>query len=179
MSNTQYGFTAVLMNSIEEARDARNALKNLEENRLLELEDVVIAHKHFSQVRLDKMVNWGLPGAIGGAWLGILVSAIVSIATGGVGTGIVVAGAVGGVGTGLAVGLLADVGIPDAKMISIVNAINGDGAVLFVLAKTENSEEVLDRMAGFGGEVISSTLSADTVRKINTALNSSGLDLAK
>jgi uncharacterized membrane protein len=174
MSSTQYNFTALLMNSVEEARDARNALQNLEKNGLLELEDVVIAHKHFGEVRLDQMVKWGVPGAIGGAWLGMLVTAIVSIATGGVGTGIVIAGAVGGLGTGLAAGLLADVGIPDAKMISIVNAISGDGAVLFALAKTENSEKVLDRMAEFSGEVISTTLSADTERKINTALNSDG-----
>ena len=174
MSNTQYDFTALLMNSTEDARDARSALHKLAENRLLDLEDVVIAHKHFGEVRLDKMVNWEVPGAIGGAWLGLLVTAIVAIATGGLGTGIAIAGAVGGLGAGFAVGLLADVGIPDAKMKSIVNAINGDGAVLFVLAKTENMEKVLDRMSGFSGEVISSTLSADTERKINAAFNSGG-----
>ena len=174
MSNTQYNFTALLMNSTGEAHDAKNVLQKLAENRLLELEDVVIAHKHYGEVKLDKMVNWGVPGAIGGSWLGMLVAAIVSIATGGVGSGIIIAGGVGGLGAGLAAGLLADVGIPDAKMKSIVNAISGDGAVLFILAKTENSEKVLDRMAGFGGEVISTTLSADTERKINTALNSGG-----
>jgi len=174
MSNTQYNFTALLMNSTGEAHDAKNALQKLAENRLLELEDVVIAHKHYGEVKLDKMVNWGVPGAIGGSWLGMLVAAIVSIATGGVGTGIVLAAGVGGLGVGLAAGLLTDVGIPDAKMKSIVNAISGDGAVLFVLAKTENAEKVLDRLAGFGGEVISTTLSADAERKINTALNSGG-----
>ncbi|WIY24424.1 DUF1269 domain-containing protein [Parasedimentitalea psychrophila] len=174
MSNTQYDFVAVLMNSTKEARDARNVLQKLAENKLLKLEDAVIAHKHYSEVQLDKMVDWEIPGAIGGAWLGILVSAIISLATGGAGTGIVIAGAAGGFGTGLAAGLLADVGIPDAKMKSIVNAVKGDGAVLFVLAKTENIGEVLDHMAGFSGEVISSTLSADTELQINNALNSSG-----
>jgi uncharacterized membrane protein len=144
----------------------------LAENRVLELEDAVIAHKYYGEVKLDKMVNWGVPGAIGGSWLGMLIAAIVSIATGGVGSGIIIAGGVGGLGAGLAAGLLADVGIPDAKMKSIVNAISGDGAVLFVLSKTENEEKVLDRLAGFGGEVISTTLSADTELKINTALNS-------
>ncbi len=67
---------------------------------------------------------------------------------------------------------MTDVGIPDAKMKGIVNAIKGDGAVLFVLAKTEDSEKVLERMAKFDGEVISTTLSPDTERKINAALKS-------
>jgi len=176
MSNTQHNFTAILMNSTGEAHDARNALQELAKNRVLELEDAVIAHKYYGEVKLDKKVNWGVPGAIGGSWLGMLVAAIVSIATGGVGSGIVIAGGVGGLGAGLAAGLLADVGIPDAKMKSIVNAISGDGAVLFILSKTEteNEEKILDRMARFDGEVISTTLSADTERKINTALNSGG-----
>jgi uncharacterized membrane protein len=174
MSNTQYDFTAVLMNSTREAHDVKNALQKLAKNRLLVIEDMVIAHKHYGEVKLDKMVNLGVPSAIGGSWLGMLVAAVVSIATGGVGSGIIIAGGLGGLGAGLAAGLLADVGIPDAKMKSIVNAINGDGAVLFLLSKTENEKKVLDRLTGFGGEVISTTLSADTERKINTALNSGG-----
>ncbi|WP_270920089.1 hypothetical protein [Parasedimentitalea psychrophila] len=92
MAKSQYDFTALLMNSTKEANDARHALHKLAENGLLDLEDAVIAHKHIGEVRLDQMVNWEVPGAIGGAWLGMLVTAIVSIATGGVGTGILLQG---------------------------------------------------------------------------------------
>ena len=80
MSNTQYDFPALLMNSFDEARDARNALQKMAENNLLELEDAVIAYKHFNEVRLDQMVNFGATEAIKGTWLGMLVGAIVSIA---------------------------------------------------------------------------------------------------
>lgn len=173
MSKNQYDFVAVLMDSAQEARGARHELQKLREKSLLELEDAVVSYKRYGKVELDKMVDWGLPGAIGGAWLGILVSALVAIATGGVGTGIVIAGTASGFGTGLAAGLLADVGIPDEEMKSITGALNGDGAILFVLAKSDNTETVLKHMAKFKGEVISSTLSADAEQKINAAFSSS------
>ena len=55
-------------------------------------------------------------------------------------------------------------------MSKTADALDSDKAILFVMGRTGAPDKVLERLAPFGGQVVTSNLSDDMDQKINEAL---------
>jgi uncharacterized membrane protein len=156
------------MDNLDTAREARVEMANMASEHLVQLEDAVVVYKQDGDVKLDQAVNLTAAGAMGGAWWGVLIGAIAGIATGG--AGLALAGMAGGAAGGALGGWFSDAGISDEMMKKTADALDADKAILFVMGRTGAPEKVLERLARFGGEVVTSNLSEDMDKKINDAL---------
>jgi uncharacterized membrane protein len=85
-----------------------------------------------------------------------------------------VAGSALGAATGAAAGRLVDYGISESLMKEIGTKVVPGTSALFVLFRKSNWEQVLDRIAEFGGTVMHSSLSAEAEAKLQTALEEGG-----
>lgn len=159
---------AILMDNIDTAREARVEMAKMANEHLVQLEDAVVVYKDGGDVKLDQAVNLTAAGAMGGAWWGVLIGAIAGIATGG--AGLALAGMAGGAAGGALGGWFSDAGISDEMMKKTADALENDKAILFVMGRTGAPDKVLERLAQFGGEVVTSNLSEDMDKKINDAL---------
>ena len=159
---------AILMDDLETARNARVEVANMASEHLVQLEDAVVVYKQDGDVKLDQAVNLTAAGAMGGAWWGVLIGAMAGILTGG--AGLAIAGMAGGAAGGALGGWLSDAGISDEMMKKTADALEHDKAILFLMGRTGAPDKVLERLAPFGGEVVTSNLSDDMDKKINDAL---------
>lgn len=164
---------AILMDNVTTAREARVEIANMASEHLVQLEDAVVVYKEDGDVKLDQAVNLSAAGAMGGAWWGVLIGALAGVLTGGTGTALAAmmgAGAAGGAAGGALGGWLSDAGISDEMMKKTADALEHNKAILFVMGRTGAPDKVLERLATFGGEVVTSNLSDDVDQKINEAL---------
>ncbi|WP_299923544.1 DUF1269 domain-containing protein [uncultured Pelagimonas sp.] len=160
---------AIMMDDVETARNARMECAKLAQEHLLTLEDAVVVYKEEGEVKLDQAVNLTAAGAMGGAWWGVLIGAIAGVATGG--AGLALAGLAGGAAGGALSGWMSDAGISDELMKQTADALEGGKAILFIAGRTGAPDKVLERLKPFGGEVVTSNLTADADKKINAILS--------
>lgn len=168
---------AILMDNVETARNARVALADMASEHMVQLEDAVVVYKEDGDVKLDQAINLTTAGAMGGAWWGVLIGALAGLFTGGTSAALATmmgAGAAGGAAGGALSGWMSDIGISDEMMKKTADALDANKAILFVAGRTGAPDKVLANLAQFGGEVVTSNLTAEVDQKINDALQSNG-----
>jgi uncharacterized membrane protein len=150
------------------------SLQRLHEQFLLEIEDVAyITREENGKVKLHETVGvttiatrMGLVrGTIWGGLLGLLFFNPV--------LGMVAGGALGAAG-GAVTGKIMDYGIPESFMKELGQKVQPGTSALFILFRKDNWEQVLDRVAEFGGTVMHSSLSPEAEAKLQAVLTESG-----
>jgi uncharacterized membrane protein len=145
------------------AEEVRLALRRLQKDYLIDLEDAVVAVKDSKgKVKLHQAVNLTAAGVIGGGFWGSLIGLIFLNP---------LLGAAVGAAAGAASGALSDVGINDNFMKELASNLNPGTSALFVLVRKATPDKVLEELKGSGGKVLKTSLSHEDEEKLQAALN--------
>ncbi len=154
---------AIAYPSLTQAEDTRTKFLALQQEYLLELEDIVIAHKRADgKVKLHQAVDLTTSGAVQGSFLGLLVGVLFLNPLLGVALG---------AASGAVAGALADLGINDDMMKTMGEHLQPESAIVFVLAKDLNLERVTTALEGSGGKLIKTSLTHLDADLLQEALN--------
>ncbi len=153
---------AVVYDSEEIAKNALAELGNLQKQKLISLEDAVIATNQDGKIKLDQGLNLTGAGALGGAFWGGLVGLIFLMP---------LAGMAIGAATGAITGKLTDYGIDDSFVKELATKVEPGKAALFTLIRDSTPDKVIEQMKQFGGHILQSNLSNEDEAKLQAALN--------
>jgi uncharacterized membrane protein len=153
---------AIVYDSEQTAKSALAELGNLQKQKLISLEDAVIATNEGGKIKLDQGISLASAGALGGAFWGGLIGLIFLMP---------LAGMAIGAATGAITGKLTDYGIDDNFIKELTSKVQPGKAALFTLTRDATPDKVLSQMSQFGGEVIQSNLSAEDEAKLQAALS--------
>jgi uncharacterized membrane protein len=132
--------------SEEKAEAVRTRVLNLQKTYLIELEDAVVAVKHEDgKIKLNQMVSTTAAGAASGSFWGLLIGMLFMVPLVGVALG---------AASGALAGALTDVGINDAFMKDLSQALQPGDAALFLLIRKLTADKVLEDLQGVGGTVL-------------------------
>ena len=146
------------------AEEVLATLSRLQTERSIELEDaVVVTRGQDGKVKLHQTAKLAAAGAAGGAVWGGLIGLLFLAPL----VGMAIGAAAGG-----ASGALADVGVDDRFLKDLGAKLEPGGAALIVLVHRSTPDKVLPEIAGFGGEVIQSSLSDEAEEQLQAALAS-------
>ena len=156
---------AVTYRNEETARQALNALADLQRQELIRIGDAIVATNDGDKVRLDQSINLTARGALGGALWGGLIG-LIFLAP--------VVGAVIGAGAGALGGKLSDYGVDDNFAKELGEKVRPGEAALILLAHSDAPDRVASelRQHNFGGEIIYTNLSADAERRLRESVAS-------
>jgi uncharacterized membrane protein len=144
------------------AREVARTLSELQKERTIELDDIVVAvRQDDGKIKLKQSFSPTGTGAAGGALWGGLIGLIFLAPLLGMAVG-AAAGAAGGA--------LSDYGIDDKFMKDLGDKLPPGGAALFVLVRRSTPDKVLPRVAHFGGEVLHTSLSTEAEETLREAL---------
>jgi len=144
------------------AFEMRAALVKLQKEYLIDMEDVVVVTKdQKSKVKLHQALNLTAAGAVGGSFWGLLVGAIFLNP---------LLGAAVGAGAGAISGKLTDIGIDDKFMKDLGEHFQPGTSALCVLVRKATPDKVLEKLKGFGGKVIQTSLTKDEEAELRKAL---------
>ncbi len=144
------------------AFELRAELVKIQKEYLLEMEDVVVVTKDdMGKVKLHQAVNLTATGAVGGTFWGMLIGMLFLNP---------LVGAAVGAGAGALSGKLSDIGINDNFMKELGETLTPGSSALFVLVRRSTPDKVLDRIKGFKGKVIKTSLTLEKEEKLREAL---------
>ncbi len=143
------------------AQEVAEELAKLQDEDKIAIEDLVIVTRGSDgKVKLHQN-STAASAALGGAMWGGLIGLVFLAPL----LGMAIGGAAGAAG-----GAAVDYGVDDDFMKDLGAKLPEGGAALFVLAHRSTPGEVLPRIAGYGGEVVHSTLSSDQEKTLEHAL---------
>jgi len=165
------------------ASEVLNRLIELNDAWAVDLKDAVAVYRDYSgKLRVDQSyeMTTGEGAAWGGLW-GALIGAVLALPfTAGVSATVaasaVAAGAFGGTALGASVGAIdadswkTDFGISDAFVRDVGLMIQPGDSAIFALVRTVNKEAVADAFRGYGGAILSTTLSGEQQAKVERVL---------
>jgi uncharacterized membrane protein len=144
------------------AQEVAATLRELQKERTIQCEDMVVAiRKDDGKLKLRQTVSTTGAGAAGGALWGGLIGLIFLMPLLGM--------AIGGA-TGAAGGAMTDYGIDDKFMKELGAGLTPGSAVLFVLVRESTPDKVLPRISQFGGDVVHTSLDAETEQVLQESL---------
>src|SRR5215212_4254467 len=151
---------AIAYPNAQTAEQVRTTLGQLQTEKLIELEDMVIVTRDDKgKVKLHQSVSTGAAGgALWGGLIGLLFLAPL------------LGMAVGAASGGLA-GSATDVGVDDNFMKELGEKLDTGTAALIVLVRSSTADKVLPRIQEFGGHVIQSSLSTERENELSAALS--------
>jgi uncharacterized membrane protein len=158
---------AIAYRDQEQAAKAVNALKRLDAEGAIDLDDVAaISRDGDGGVKIDQVLGRAAAGAAGGFFIGALIGLIVF-------PPIVLAGALFGAATGAVTGKLSGVSDTDdfdafERQIA-ANLPPGAAAVVMVVHKRD-PERAIAELSQFGGTVIQTTLPDDVEDQLRAAI---------
>lgn len=144
------------------AQQARNTLTRLQTERLVQLDDAVIAINENGKIKLDQSVNLVGGNALSGALWGGLIGMIFLMP---------IAGAAIGAASGAITGKLSDYGIDDQFVKDLSSQLKPGNAALFVLVRESTPDRVMNEMKQFGGKVLRTNLSEADEQRLQAALS--------
>jgi uncharacterized membrane protein len=149
----------------ETAERVRAELVQATKEHLVQLQDaVVVVHDLDGKIKLNQAMSTTGAGAAGGALWGGLIGLIFLAPLFGMAIG-AASGAIGG--------KMADVGVNDKFMKELGAKLEPGGAALIVLGSTDARDKVIDRVKGYGGTVIQTSLSTEDEEHLRAALGES------
>lgn len=149
------------------AFEMRAALAKLQKEYLISMDDVVVVTKdENNKVKLHQAVNLTAAGAVGGTFWGTLIGMLFLNP---------LLGAAVGAGAGAVSGMLTDIGVDDKFMKELGEHFQSNTSALFVLVKKVTPDKVLEKLKGFGGKVLQTSLSKDEETKLQAVLSGARL----
>jgi uncharacterized membrane protein len=140
----------------------RAELAKMQKEYLIKMEDVVVVTKdEQSKVKLHQAVNLTMSGAMSGGFWGMLIGMIFLNP---------LLGFAVGAGTGAISGKLTDIGIDNNFMKEFSANFTPGTSALFVLFHEASGDKVLERLKGFKGKVLQTSLAMDDEEKLRKAL---------
>lgn len=165
------------------ASEVLNELLSMDYDWVVDLHDAVAVYRDYNgKLRVDQsyQTTTGEGAAMGGllgALIGLSLAAIPF--TGGASAaaaGTLAAGAAGGAAIGASAGALDaawwkdEFGIPDDFVKQVGAMVQPGDSAVFALLRTANPDIVADRFRGYGGTILSTTLSRDQQAKVEKVL---------
>ena len=153
------------------ADEVLTKLRSLQKEHLIDLEDAcVVVHTDAGKVQIKQAVNLTTLGAASGASTGMLIGALAGLLLLNPLAGMA-AGGLAGAGFGALSGSLADYGINDQFIKSLVKTIPKGSSALFMLIKRSTPDKVLPEIEAFKPRVIKTSLSIEQEDKLRAALS--------
>jgi uncharacterized membrane protein len=165
------------------ASQVLNILKDMNSNWVVDLNDAVAVYREYNgKLRVDQSYQMTTgQGAAWGSLLGGLLGAILAIPfTGGasaVAATALAAGTLGGGVLGAGVGALdasswkEDFGIADEFVKNVSTMVQPGDSAIFALLRTIDRKAVTESFQGYGGTILSTTLSSTQQAKVEATLN--------
>jgi len=153
---------AIAYPDAETAERVRAELVQATKEHLIQLEDaVVVEHRPDGKIKLHQAMSTTGAGAAGGALWGGLIGLLFLAPLFGMAIG-AASGALGG--------KMSDVGVNDDFMKQLGEKIGPGGAALIALGRSDAPDRVIDRVKGYGGEVIQTSLDSEEEERLRSAL---------
>jgi uncharacterized membrane protein len=144
------------------ALQVRQSLLEMQKEKLIELEDVVVVtRQEDGKVKLHQVASPAGIGAAGGAVWGGLIGLLFLAPLVGMAIGAATRGAVGAA---------ADVGVDDKFMKELGSKLEPNHSALIVLVRRSTPDKVLPRISEYGGHVIQTSLSTEAEDSLRAAL---------
>ena len=144
------------------AFELRAELVKLQKEYLIKMEDAVVVTKDpEGKVKLHQAVNLTAAGAVGGTFWGALIGLIFLNP---------LVGAAVGAGAGALSGKMADIGIDDKFMKALGETFQPNTSALCVLVKEATPDKVMEKLRGFGGKILQTSLSKEDEAKLQQVL---------
>ena len=144
------------------AFELRDALAKMQKEYLIEMEDVVVVTKdEKGKVKLHQVANLTLAGAVGGSFWGMLMGILFLNP---------LLGAAVGAGAGALRGKVTAIGIDDKFMKEFAKDFTPGASALFVLFREATADKVLERLQGFKGKVLKTSLKIDSEKRLRQVL---------
>jgi uncharacterized membrane protein len=142
----------------------RAELVEATKERLIQLDDAVVVERQpDGKVKLHQAISTSGAGAAGGALWGGLIGLLFLAPLFGMAIG---------AASGALAGKFTDAGVNDDFMKRLGTSIPEGGAALIVLGQSDAPDKVIERVAGYGGEVIQTSLSTEDEERLRSALGS-------
>jgi uncharacterized membrane protein len=165
------------------AAEVLDQLQQLDDEWVIDLEDAVAAYRRDNgKLRVEQSLNFtGKEGGAIGATLGLLVGALfaapftagasAAAAATAIGVNAAAVGGIGGVlGAADAVDWKERFGISDDFVRQVGGMIQPGDSAIFALVNAPNPDAVAKRFAGYGGQVLRSTLSPTQAAKLQETI---------
>jgi uncharacterized membrane protein len=144
------------------AEKVRQELIQASKEHLVRLEDaVVVEHQHDGKIKLHQAMGTTGAGAAGGALWGGLIGLLFLAPLFGMAVG---------AASGAIAGKMTDVGVNDDFVKNLGARLQSGGAALIALGSTEARDKLIDRVKGYGGDVIQTSLSREEEQQLRSAL---------
>ena len=144
------------------AEQVRQELIQATKEHLVQLEDaVVVEHRPDGKIKLHQAMSPAGAGAAGGALWGGLIG-LIFLAP--------LVGMAVGAASGAVAGKVTDVGVNDNFMKDLGEKLPAGSAALLVLGRTDAPDKVIDRVKGYGGHVIQTSLDEEQEGNLRAAL---------
>ena len=154
-----------------EAEAAREELFSMTKEYLVDLTDAVVAYADADgKIKLNQMVNLWSVGAAGGAFWGLLIGMLFLSP---------IFGVVAGASMGAISGALSDYGINDDFMKQVSDVLKPNQAALFLMAKGQLSDKVIDRLGEKGGKVLRTNLNTEQEAAVKAAFAKAHSEIVK
>jgi len=145
------------------AEEVRLALRKMQQDYLIDLEDAVVATKDAKgKVKLHQSTNLTAAGAVSGGFWGMLIGMMFLNP---------LLGFAVGAGAGAASGSLTDLGISNDFMKQLGASMTPNCSTLFVLVRSMTPDKVLAELEGTGGKVLKTSLSEAEEAKLQAAIS--------
>ena len=146
------------------AFEMRSDLAKMQKEYLIDMDDVVVVTKNEQgNPKLHQAVNLTASGAVGGGFWGLLIGTLFLNPL--LGTAV-------GAGAGAIGGKLTDIGINDKFIKELSESIQPGHSALFVLVRKVTTDKVLDRLKGYQGTVLKTSLSVEEESELQAILDS-------
>jgi uncharacterized membrane protein len=146
----------------ETAEKVRQELVAATKEHLLRLEDaVVVEHEAGGKIKLHQAMSPAGAGAAGGAVWGGLIGLLFLAPL----LGMAVGAASGALG-----GKMSDVGVDDSFMKELGDRLQPGAAALIALGQSDARDKLIERVKGYGGHVIQTSLSTQDEENLRAAL---------
>jgi len=140
----------------------RAELAKMQKEYLIDMKDVVVVTKdEKGKVKLHQAVDLTLTGTVSGSFWGMLIGVLFLNP---------LLGAAVGAAAGALSGKLTDIGIDDKFIKEFSKDFTPGASVLFVLFRQATEDKVLERLKGFKGKVLKSSLAIDDENRLREAL---------
>lgn len=140
----------------------RAELAKMQKEYLIDTKDVVVVTKdEKGKVKLHQAVDLTLTGTVSGSFWGMLIGVLFLNP---------LLGAAVGAAAGALSGKLADIGIDDKFMKEFSKDFTPGASVLFVLFRQATEDKVLERLQGFKGKVLKTSLALDDEQRLREVL---------
>jgi uncharacterized membrane protein len=144
------------------AEKVRQELIEANKERFVRLEDaVIVEHRHDGKIRLHQALGTAGRGAAGGSLWGGLIGLLFLVP---------LFGMVVGAASGAVAGKMADVGVNDDFVRNLGTRVQSGGAALIVLGSTDARDKVIERVKGYGGDVMQTSLDPQDEERLRAAL---------